>query len=493
MIEINQLSIQYQTHQALKDISLKINAGEYVLLTGPSGCGKTTLARAICGIIPHAIPAEMNGSVEVAGHDTRTNQLPILAQRVGMVFQNPGSQLFHLRVEDEVAFGPRNLGFEEDEVKARTEWALEATGLAALRDCQPAQLSGGQKQCVAIAAVLAMRPQVLVLDEPTASLDLPNTYKVLETLSSLRDRYGITILMIEHRLAATLKQVDRMLLMDAGQKIFDGRPREVFDRREWRDALGLRRPREQPMTPWNHMIRPNGKPHTGKKPLLSLEDVSAGYNGQNVVRGVNLDIYPGDFLALVGPNGVGKSTLAMVIAGLLKPSKGRVCYNGSTRPKQGLDVALVFQNAADQLFTESVDAEVAFGPRNFGSFQSQEHLITLQEADLVALRERRPTALSIGQQQRTNLAACLALRPKLVILDEPTLGQDWRHLQRMMDFLMRLNQTGTAVLLITHDYKLVHHYAKRVILLDGGRVKLFGKLDMDRRKVEGVYDEIQYA
>jgi len=493
MIEIQQLTLRYQEQPALNDISLKVEAGEYVLLTGPSGCGKSSLARAICGIIPHAIPAEMSGSVKVAGLDTRTNQLPVLAQSVGMVFQNPGSQLFHLRVEDEVAFGPRNLGLEEDEVKARTEWALEATGLAALRDRKPAELSGGQKQCVAIAAVVAMRPQVLVLDEPMASLDLPNTFKVLETLSRLRDRHGITILMIEHRLTAALQHVDRVLLMDAGQIAIDGNPQEVFARREWRDTLGLRRPAGQPMTPWKDLIRPNGKPHVGKKPLLSLEEVSAGYNDHVVVQGINLDIYPGDFLALVGPNGVGKSTLAMVIAGLLKPSRGRVRHNGGGRPKPGLDVALLFQNAADQLFTDSVDEEVAFGPHNYGLFQSQEHLKTLEEADLLDLRDRRPMTLSVGQQQRTALAASLALRPKLVILDEPTLGQDWGHLQQLMDFLRQLNQAGRAVLLITHDYKLVHRYAKRIILLEDGRVKLFGNIRKDQGKAQGKDDEIQYA
>jgi energy-coupling factor transport system ATP-binding protein len=482
MIEIQHLNIRYHDQPALDDVNLKVETGEYVLLTGPSGCGKSTLAQAICGIIPHAVPADMSGSLRVSGIEPRRYPLPNLAQTAGMVFQNPGSQLFHLRVEDEVAFGPRNLGLVEEEVKARTDWALEATGLEALRDRRPAELSGGQKQCVAIASVLAMRPSLLVLDEPTASLDLPNTHKVLETLNGLRDRFGITILMIEHRLAATTQLVDRVLLMDKGKIVSDGSPKEVFGRREWQDTLGLRRPAEQPMAPWKQLIHPQGHLMAGDKPLLSLENISAGYNGHDVVQDVDLEIYPGDFLALVGPNGVGKSTLALLIAGLLKPSHGRVRYNGGSRPRPGLDVSLLFQNAADQLFTDSVDEEVAFGPHNYGCYQDQVHMRTLEEADLLALRERRPSALSVGQQQRTALAACLALRPRLVILDEPTLGQDWAHLQQLMDFLRQLNQQGTAVLLITHDYKLVHRYASRIILMEDGRVKLCGNTGIEHEK-----------
>lgn len=492
MIQVDHLSVRYQEQPALKDICLQVRAGESVLITGPSGCGKSTLARAICGIIPHALFAEMEGTVRVAGLDTRTATLPGLAQRVGMVFQNPGSQLFHLQVSDEIAFGPRNLGLDEQEVRERVAWALEATGLVELGGRRPAELSGGQKQCVAIAAVLAMHPQVLVLDEPTASLDLPNTFKVFETLKQLRERLGITVLIIEHRLAAAAQQADRIVLMDQGEIVDEGSPQKLLLDRQWREVLGLRRPVEQPMTPWKNLILPNGKPRPQQVPLLRLEGVAAGYRRQEVIQDIHLSIYPGDFIALVGPNGAGKSTLAMVIAGLLKPKRGKIYFRQGTRPQAGRDVTLLFQNVADQLFTDSVDEEVAFAPRNYRCFQEEVHLNILREADLLALRDRRPITLSVGQQQRAALAACLALRPKLVILDEPTLGQDWGHLQQLMNFLRTLNDGGTAVLLITHDYKLVHHYARRIILLENGRVKLLGNIDKDQR-VKGDINEIQYT
>ncbi len=192
----------------------------------------------------HSRPGD--GQVQVAGLDTLPSSIPEIAQRVGMVFQRPASQLFHLRVEDEVAFGPRNLGLAEREVQKRTEWALQATGLVDLRNERPSALSGGQKQCLAIAAALAMRTQVLVLDEPTASLDVPNTHRVIDTLATLRAEYGITIVLIEHRLAEAAQLAERVILMEDGHILADGAPQEVFADRELRQRLGLRRPTEEP-------------------------------------------------------------------------------------------------------------------------------------------------------------------------------------------------------------------------------------------------------
>ncbi len=485
MIHVDHLSVQYGRVPGLSDVCLDVSPGECLLVTGPSGCGKSTLARAISGLIPHALPAGMQGRVEVAGADTREHALPALAQRVGVVFQNSATQLFHLRVDDEVAFGPRNLGLDEAEVQARVNWALAATGLAQLRDRKPAELSGGQKQCLAIAAVLAMRPQVLVLDEPTASLDVPSTRRVMDTLAALRRQHGTTIVLVEHRLAEAAHLADRLVLMDEGRIVADGRPLEVLADRQLRKTMGLRRPGQEPLTPWSDLIQPNGDRPPGVAPLLSLHNVSAGYGRQAVIHDVDLTFYPGDFIALVGDNGAGKSTLALVAAGLIKPLQGQVQYGGGKRPRPGLDVALLFQNPAEQLFTDRVDDEVAFGPLNYGCFERAHHLHTLEEADLHGLRGRRPFSLSVGQQQRTALAACLALRPRLLILDEPTLGQDWGHLQRLMDFLGHLNREGTAILLISHDYKLVHHYARRAVLMQAGRIQASGYLHEKELQPDG--------
>ncbi len=382
MIHIQNLSVSYGEVRALQDISFDIPTGECVLVTGPSGCGKSTLGRVLSGLIPHTIQAQIEGQVDVAGLAIRTCSIPQIAQKVGMVFQRPSAQLFHLRVENEVAFGPRNLGLGEAEVCDRTEWALQATGLQSMRECKPSELSGGQKQCLAIAAALAMRPQVLVLDEPTASLDVPNTRRVIDMLASLRSEYAITIILIEHRLAEAAQLATRVIMMNGGRMVADGSPQTVFADRDLRDRLGLRRPTEGSSISWDTLIQINGTDKNQNQPLLTFEAVSAGFNGHAIIRDINLVLYPGEFAALVGDNGAGKSTLAMAAAGLIKPQTGVVQFLKGDRPRPGLDVALLFQDPQEQMFTNSVNEEVAFGVHNYDCFDPDLHRQILQEADL---------------------------------------------------------------------------------------------------------------
>jgi energy-coupling factor transport system ATP-binding protein len=476
MIDVRGLRVAYGDTTALRGLTLHVAPGESVLVTGPSGCGKSTLARALCGLIPHAIPAQIQGSVHVAGKDVGSHSVAELARQVGTVFQNPTSQLFHLRAEEEVAFGLRNLGLPAERIPERVRWALSAVGLDELADGRPSELSTGQKQRLVIAAAIAMKPQALILDEPTASLDVPGTRAVIGTLRKLRREVGLTLVLMEHCLAEALRVTDRVVVVDQGRILREGAPATVLEDRGMLCRLGIRRPAEGPIRPWEKLLRPEGPPPAGAEPLLALEGVSAGYDGCQVLHEIDLEIYPGEFVALVGDNGAGKTTLGLVAAGLLRPSTGRLRFAGDGRPRGGRDVAMLFQNPADQLFTNRVGEEVAFGPCNFNRFDPQAHERTLARSDLLGLRDRAPSRLSAGQQQRTALAACLALRPRLLILDEPTLGQDWGHLERLMDLVAELHREGTAVLLSTHDYKLVHRYAKRVVLLEKGRVQLDGAL-----------------
>ena len=482
MIHVRDLTVSYPGQTVLQAVSFDVAPGECLVVTGPSGCGKSTLARVLTGLIPQVIPAEIQGRVEVAGLDATHCPTAELAQQVGVIFQNPRTHLFHLRVTDEVAFGPYNLGLPPEEVKARVDWALEAVGLGLLGDKNPASLSGGQMQRLAIAAALAMRPKVLVLDEPTASLDGSGTTSVINALAHLRREYGLTIVLIEHRLAEIRRLADRVLVLDEGRLVALGAFETILGDYDLLHRYGLRRPTEEALMAWPDLLIQNGKPPANAQPLLEFQHLSAGYNGQAAIHDVNISFYPGEFTALVGDNGTGKSTLALAAAGLIRPLSGRVLFNHGVRPRPGLDIALLFQNPADQLFTDSVDEEVAFGPRNYRCFDPSLHQQTLASADLLGLRERRPFSLSVGQQQRTALASCLALRPRLVILDEPTLGQDWRHLQQLMDFLVWLNHQGTAILLITHDYKLVYRYAQRVILMEAGRISLDGHNNLAAQK-----------
>ena len=462
MIELEALSVRYRAQPALEEVSLRVAAGESVLIAGPSGCGKSTLARVLGGLIPAAIPAVVRGRARVAGLDPSRPPREGMATRVGLVFQNPATQLFCLTVEEEVAFGPRNLGLGEDEVADRVRWALRATGLEELRARAPLELSGGEQQRLAIAAALAPRPALLLLDEPLASLDRSGAGQVLDTLADLNRRHGVTVVTIEHRLAEAARIAGRIVLMDGGRVVADGPAAELSADRARLLALGLARPVPVPAPV------PGARAGTGAA-LVELCGVSVGYGARTVLDGIDLRLYPGEFVALVGENGSGKSTLARVLVGLMRPRRGRRrATDGAARPGPG--AGLLCQNPLDQLLTERVDDEVAFGPRNWAVFDAAAHERTLSAADLVTLRARAPLSLSAGQQQRTALAATVALAPRLLVLDEPTLGQDWAHLERLMGLVADLNARGSAVLLITHDHDLAARYASRTLHLRGGRL-----------------------
>jgi len=473
MIEIRDLSVCYNEQiTAIDRLSLRVAPQEFVLLTGPSGCGKSTLARCLTGLIPHSSTASVWGEVKVDGASTADHSVAEMATHVGLVFQNPSTQLFGSTVADEVAFGPRNLGLSAQEASERAAFALKATGIDHLRERSPRTLSGGEQQRVAIAAVLAMRPKVLVLDEPTSNLDLKGTEAVLSTLDRLRREHALTILIIEHRLGEAGKYADRMIVMDEGRITLDAPPEQAFNDKEFLSSLGLRYPRRR-------LSRDGLASQTGativsqarSKPVVELKDVEAGYDGFNVLRGMNLAVHPGEFVALVGDNGTGKTTVARLLAGLLKPESGEVIWDGSTKDLPlGRRAALLFQDPLVQLFCDSVEEEISFGPGNFGLYSPERLEELLEVSHLSSVSQRNPYALSVGQQQRVALSSVIALDPALLILDEPTMGQDWASLSRMMDFLTHLNGNGQAILLITHDYKLVCRYAHRILLLEDGKV-----------------------
>jgi len=467
MIRIDSLSVSYGSHAALADVSLSIGAGEFVLISGPSGCGKSTLALALAGLIPQAVPARVSGRVMVDGLDTQQAPVPALARMVGIVFQNPATQLFNTTVEEEVGFAPRNIGLSAAEIQARVDEALEAVGIGHLRKRKLRALSGGEQQRVAIASVLSLRPSVLVLDEPTAHLDWRGVEQLLGALERLRREHGVTVILIEHRLAAAASVATRVVLMERGRIVADGAPEVLLSDRALLATLGLRYPwcdvgrRVDPVGP---APRPRGD-----EPLVALYGVSAGYGRHRVLDGLDLAIYPGQFVALVGENGAGKSTVARVLADIVRADRGKVEWHPSLRRlPAGQRVGLLFQNPLNQLVCDYVDEEVAYGPTNYRVGADLGTL--LAAADLEGLRRCRIQNLSAGQQQRTALAAALAVRPRLLILDEPTMGQDWAHLSRLMDYLTQLNENGQAILLITHDDRLVCRYARRIVRMAGGRI-----------------------
>ncbi|MFO7743005.1 MAG: ATP-binding cassette domain-containing protein [Anaerolineae bacterium] len=454
IVEARGLDVRYTDRHALKRVDLSILPGSFVLIGGPSGSGKSTLAQALLGLLHQqeaSFPVEVHGEIGIAGLTPGRHGVAQLASQVGLVFQNPATQLFNATVQDEVAFGPRNLGLPPGDIDRRVGEALEATGCKHLRGRSVRHLSGGEQQRVAIAANLAMRPSLLILDEPTANLDQQGTRSVADALMELRRCRGVTVVLIEHRLEPFVPLADRLIWLEDGRVVADGRPQAVLE--------GTR----------VELSRPSPPSRSWRTPLVSLEGVIAGYDRRPVLQDCSFTLREGEFAALVGPNGAGKSTLARVLAGLLRPRRGRVIWHATNgkRPRVGF----LQQNPLHQLVCQTVEEEVRYGPRNLGTERDEDVEALLARADLLSLRRRATQALSVGEQQRSALAATLSLCPGLLILDEPTIGQDWHHLSELMDLVGELNRQGQTVLLITHDRRLVGQYAGRVWGMVGGRVE----------------------
>lgn len=481
MLQVENLTVRFGGQAALTRVSFAVQRGEVIIISGPSGCGKSTLARCLNGLIPHNSTATLEGRVIIDGLDTRQHPVWDLAAHVGLVLQHPEAQLFNLTVEEEVAFGPRRLGLPIGKVSWRVEAALAGLGLAALRHRAPGTLSAGEKQRLAIAAAMAVGPRLLVLDEPTANLDVPATRSLCKALTRLAREEKVAIIILEHKIGDLARLASRLLILEQGRIVANGSPDVVLGQRSLLHFLGLRRPTSQVQAAWPDLITPATPLASDTPPFLQVRDLRAGYGRHTVLQGINLKITQGEMLALVGDNGTGKSTLARAIAGLLPLQGGTVrLARTGRRPRPGHEVALLLEAPDEQLFCDTVEEEVRFAPENLGLRCPDRVEAAIQATHLQHLRHQPPHTLSLGQRQRAALAALLALQPQLLILDEPTLGQDWGHLSRFMDFIRDLNAKGMTVLLISHDYKLVHQYAQRIVLLEGGRIAVDG-LPRDRQ------------
>jgi energy-coupling factor transport system ATP-binding protein len=486
--------------RALCDVSLRVARGEMVAVVGPSGAGKSTVLKCANRIVPTLKPAEIRGTLRVLGREADGLHVRDLANRVGFIFQDFEAQLFSTSVEEEVVFGLEQLGTDPRTMRRRIQRALEAVGLDGFERRDPTTLSGGEKQRLAIAAVLALEPELWLLDEPSTDLDPAGRRELFALLARLRAARA-TLLVVEHDLEA-LMAADRWIVLDEGRVAVQGAPAEVLSRPRELTALGVRPPdlaivcERLELSPWPldvdsvaERMRSRGlraKRSTpasprGEGPTV-LEARGVRYRYEDQVRaalaGVDFVVREGEMVALIGANGSGKSTLARLLGGILEGEEGRIEWRG--RPLSILGararaaaVGYVFQNPDDQIFAATVEQEIAFGPRQLGcgSAEIEARVRAVVDAvGLVGLEARDPFLLTKGERQKVAVASILALRPTVLILDEPTTGLDFRELTGLMNVLDRLHRAGQTVVIITHVPWVVGTYAERAVLLEQGRV-----------------------
>jgi energy-coupling factor transport system ATP-binding protein len=477
---IEGLTFRYHTRPepALCGVSLTLESGELLLVAGASGCGKTTLIRCINGLIPRTYNGDLEGHVLLYGQDASEMAMAQISQTVGTVLQDPERQILGSFVLNEVAFGLENLGLPREEILQRVDETLDYLAISHLRDRETFYLSGGEKQKVALAGVLAMRPSILLLDEPLASLDPASAQEALALLRRLVDE-GVSVILVEHRVEDALSiRPDRVLFMQEGNVTYCGRSdglAEVVDYRQVKmpAPIVIQRAASAPPPTFESAIKPDGR-----EPLMAFENVSFAYgDGPTVIHDINLTIRRGDVVALLGPNGAGKTTLVKHAIGLLKPRQGKVLVEGhDTREMSVAQIAhtlgYVFQSPSHMLFAPTVREELAFGPKNLG--YSEETIVegvarAIEIVNLKGQEEYPPLALSFGQQKRVSIAAILAMRSKILVMDEPTAGQDYWNYMAFMDSILQM-PGFESILFITHDLDLAICYASRVILLHEGRV-----------------------
>lgn len=483
---VDNLSFRYRRRQdlAIEALSFELRPGEVLLVAGASGCGKTTLMRCINGLIPNTYGGEMTGEIKLFGSSVKDMPMAGISQTVGTLLQDPERQILGSYVLNEVAFGLESLGLPREEITPRVEKALDRLGILHLRDRETFGTSGGEKQKIALAGVLAMEPKILLLDEPLASLDPASAHEALNAFRQLADE-GYSVMIVEHRVEDVLSiHPERVMYMDEGriQYLGDaGGLMKVVDyhRIKLPAQVVMERAREEE-TPFEPAIAPQTGPH---EPLIRFEKVHFKYRDDfpEVLQDVNFEIKKGDVVAILGHNGSGKTTLVKHALGLLKPTQGRVLLEGrETRQisvaQAAHTVGYVFQSPTQMLFAPTVREELAFGPRNLKIPENEiEKNIqwAIQTVNLPEELQTPPLALSFGQQKRISIAAVLAMRSRILMMDEPTAGQDYWNYMSFMDGILQMPGFD-AILFITHDVDLAVVYANRVLLVFGGQLMADG-------------------
>lgn len=526
IIELRDVSFSYGegARAALDHVSLSISEGDFVGVIGPSGAGKSTLAAVMSGAIPHHFTGQLYGATLINGKDTCEVTLTDISRIVGSVLQDIDAQMVASVVEDEMLFGLENFGVPHDQIEERISQTLATVGISDLREREIATLSGGQKQKVAIAAILALAPRVLVLDEPTAALDPASSTLVFETLRKANELAGVTIVVIEQKVALLSKYCGRVLVMNEGALAFDGEPHEVFSHASELRSMGVDSPRVARManslaqhgviaagsvpclnvaeakelvadlvaghvpTPGEKDVAaaaragsrhvPTARPHAeGAEPVVELSGVNFSYpNGGASVNDLEMRVYPGELVGIVGQNGAGKTTLTKLLNGLLRPSFGSVRIAGMDThdvPTSAIAArcATLFQNPDRQICKDTVLEEVAFGLTLHGVADQEARRRAAAAAERFGLPlDESPFSLSRGQRQMVALASVVVLDPEVVLLDEPTSGLDYRECMTVMETVREMAERGCAVIMVCHDMEVVSDFAERLVVMANGRI-----------------------
>lgn len=521
MIEIQELTFKYAEAKknALENVTLNIQKGDFVGIIGESGAGKTTLCSCLNALIPHHYTGDFYGSVKVEGQDTFDVKPDKLALKVGSVFQDIESQIVSYFVEDEILFGLENFGVPANQIEERITEALDALGISELRHREISTLSGGQKQKVVFASIIALKPDYLILDEPTGELDPASSLQIFKLLKKLNEERGITVIVAEQKIMLLCEFVKKLIVLEKGTVVHYGEIRSTLTHQREMEEAGINCPRvltltgkmmEEGLTPSgmkteericlntqeaadfikrmmdndchvktdDDSFKPSQEPVTepSEQPVLEFKNVCFSYNETANVHDLNVKIQKGDFTAITGSNGAGKSTFSKLCNGLLQPSTGDVFVLGQNTKRNKVSslakhIGFLFQNPDRQICCSTVEEEIAFSLKNNGL--SKEEIQSKVEATIKEFgfdAKTEPFNMSRGQRQRLCLACLIALNPEILILDEPTTGLDYRECMEMMNRIRELNENGTTVIMVCHDMEVVLDFAKSVIVMNRGEI-----------------------
>lgn len=527
MIDISatNVSFKYKTlnYNVLKEINLNIEQGKFILICGPTGSGKTSLIRSFNGLIPHFYRGKFYGYMKVKDKDTISSSPALLSETVGTVFQIPENQLFSMDVERELAFSLENLGYSKEKIKEKIENVISITRIEKLRHRAPFQLSGGEQQKVAIASLLALDPEILLLDEPLSNLDPKTSKEILNLLKELQTSHNKTIIISEHRMESIIPFVDEIVIIKDGRIIQHDNTKIIFNS-ETIYSLGLDLP---PIIYWFKKKRDEGifsgeiplnfedqkqklveifskysempdfKPIDIKRekelfdenPSIFLKNITHSYeisaDQTKALDNITCSIFPREIVAIMGPNGAGKSTLIKCISGLIKPKKGNVWIQGENIKKvptykTAKKVGLMFQNPDHQLFLNSVLDEIKFSLKNLHLSDEEEKSRiekTLIDLDLIDISNISPFYLSGGQRKKVSLATILCRNPNILIFDEPTIGQDAEHKKRLNKLILQAQSQNKTSIIVSHDLEFVANLATRIIILEKGKIFADGDVE----------------